>query len=190
MKKIILSFIAVSLLSSFSISETLWTPDNMHSQLNFSATHFGISHVDGRFQSFSIQMKSEKPDFSDAQIDMTAKVNSINTEVAYRDEDLKGLNWFEAAKYPTLVFKSTSFKHLRGKMYLLRGDLTLHGVTQAVEFYATLNGWAVTMTKKNTAGFTVRGKLKRSDYGLGGTQLVTGVSDEIMVWTNVELGKN
>ena len=47
-----------------------------------------------------------------------------------------------------------------------------------------------TMTKKKTAGFTVTGKVKRSDFNLGGTPLETGVSNEIEVWANVEIGKN
>ena len=190
MKKIITLIMAVCLLSSFSVNETLWTQDKMHSQLNFSATHYGISHVDGRFQSFSITMKSEKQDFSDAQIEMTADIKSINTEVEYRDNDLRSNNWFDAEKFPILTFKSTSFTKVKGTMYKLKGNLTMHGITKSVEFIATLNGWAVTKTKKNTAGFTIKGKLHRSDYNVGDTALKTGVSDEIMLWTNFEMGKN
>ena len=66
----------------------------------------------------------------------------------------------------------------------------MHGITKPVEFDATFNGWAVTMTKKNTAGFTAKGKLNRSDFNLGETPALTGVGDKIKVWANVELGKN
>jgi polyisoprenoid-binding protein YceI len=66
----------------------------------------------------------------------------------------------------------------------------MHGVTIPVAFDAVLNGWAVTMTKKKTAGFTITGKLKRSDFKLGDPSPGTGVSDEIEVWSNVEIGKN
>lgn len=180
----------ICLLSSFAMNDTSWTQDNMHSQLNFSATHFGISHVDGRFQTFTIQMKSEKPDFSDAQIEMTADIKSINTEVEYRDNDLRSNQWFDAEQFPTLIFKSISFIKGNGKMYKLTGYLTMHGITKLTAFDATFNGWAVTMTKKHTAGFTIKGKLNRQDYHIGGTPLLTGVSDEILIWTNVEIGKN
>jgi polyisoprenoid-binding protein YceI len=190
MKKSILFCFAIGLLCSFSSNETSWTQDKMHSQLNFSATHFGISHIDGRFQSFTITMKSEKVDFSDAQIDMTADTKSINTEVEYRDNDLRSANWFDADKYPTLTFKSASFTKIKGKAYVLKGNLTMHGITKKVAFEATLNGWAVTKTKKNTAGSTIKGKLLRSDYNLGSTALHTGVGNEIQVWTNFEMGKN
>ncbi len=190
MKKIIVLTTTVCMLSSFVATETIWTQDKMHSQLNFSATHFGISHIDGRFQTFSITMKSEKQDFSDAQIDMTADIKSINTEVGYRDNDLKSSNWFDDDKFSTLSFKSTSFTKTKGKNYKLKGNLTMHGITKSVEFDATINGWAVTMSKKNTPGFTLKGKLYRSDFNMGGTTAMTGVSNDIMVWTNVEMGKN
>jgi polyisoprenoid-binding protein YceI len=190
MKKIIVFTTAVFLLSSFVATETLWTQDKMHSQLNFSATHFGISHIEGRFQTFAISMKSEKQDFSDAQIEMTADIKSINTEVVYRDNDLRSSNWFDADKFPVLTFKSTSFTQVKGKMYKLKGYLTIHGISKMVEFDASLNGWAVTLSKKNTAGFTIKGKIHRSDFNVGGAASTTGVSNDIMVWSNVEIGKN
>ena len=190
MKKSILFSLVISLLCSFSTNETMWTQDKMHSQLNFSATHFGISQVEGRFQSFTVNMKSEKADFSDAQIEMAADIKSINTEVEFRDNDLRTSKWFDADKFSTLTFKSTSFTKIKGKVYKLKGFLTMHGITKEVAFDATFNGWAVTMTKKNTAGFTIKGKLLRSDYNLGNSALLTGVSNEILVWTNIEMGKN
>ena len=152
MKKIISLIMAVGLLSSFTASETVWTEDSMHAQLNFSVMHFGISHVDGRFQTFTVTMKSEKPDFSDAKIEMIADSKSINTEVEYRDTDLRSASWFDAEKFPTLNFKSTSFTKVKGKNYKLKGNLTMHGITKSVEFNATLNGWAVTKTKKIPQG--------------------------------------
>ncbi len=190
MKKIIALFIAVGLLSSFTANETVWTQDSMHSQLNFSVMHFGISHVDGRFQTFTVTMKSEKQDFSDAKIEMTADSKSINTEVEYRDTDLRSASWFDAEKFPTLNFKSTSFTKVKGNNYKLKGNLTMHGITKSVEFNATLNGWAVTKTKKNTAGFTIKGMLHRSDFNVGDTAALTGVGNDITIWTNFEMGKN
>jgi polyisoprenoid-binding protein YceI len=59
----------------------------------------------------------------------------------------------------------------------------------AIVFNVVFNGWGLTMTKKKTAGFTVTGKVKRSDFNLGGTPLETGVSNEIALWANVEIGK-
>jgi polyisoprenoid-binding protein YceI len=135
-------------------------------------------------------MVSEKEDFSDAQVEMVARVASINTEMEMRDKDLGSRNWFDAEQFPVITFKSSSFKKVKGKNYLLAGNITLHGVTKPILFNVVFNGWALTMTKKKTAGFTITGKLKRSDFNLGGTPVETGVSDEIEVWSNVEIGKN
>lgn len=191
MKKILsLSAITVLLCSFVLLAQTVWTTDPMHTQLHFGATHFGITQVEGVFQKFTVDFKSEKEDFSDAQIEMNADVKSINTQVEYRDNDMRSDKWFDAEKFPTLTFKSTSFKKVKGNNYKLKGNITMHGITKPIEFDATFNGWAVTMSKKNTAGFTVKGKVKRSDFNLGGTPALTGVSDEIQVWANVELGKN
>lgn len=188
--KTILVLITSLFLSSNLFVQTVWTTDKNHSQLHFSAMHFGITHIAGVFHQFEVSMKSEKGDFSDAQIEMIADVKSIDTDVEMRDNDLKSPNWFDAEKFPTLVFKSTSFTKVKNNKYKLKGNITIHGVSKSIEFDVTFNGWAVTMTKKQTAGFTVRGKLNRSDFSLGKDPILTGVSNEIEVWADVEIGKN
>ena len=185
-----LLLVAAIALAATSFGQTMWTTDKNHAQLHFSAVHFGIAHIEGVFREFTVTMVSEKEDFSDAQVEMVAQVASVNTQVEMRDNDLRSKNWFDAEQFPVITFKSTSFKKAEGKDYQLAGNITLHGVTMPVVFNVVFNGWAVTMTKKKTAGFTVTGKLKRSDFNVGGTPPETGVSDEIEVWANVEIGKN
>ena len=187
--KPILVLITSLFLSSNLFVQTAWTADKNHTQLHFSAMHFGIAHIEGVFHKFEVSMKCEKEDFSDAQIEMTADVKSLDTQVEMRDNDLKSPHWFDAEKFPTLVFKSTSFTKIKNNKYKLKGNITIHGVSKPIEFDVTFNGWAVTMTKKQTAGFAVRGKLKRSDFNLGKNP-IPDVSDEIEVWANAEIGKN
>ena len=187
--KPILVLISSLFLSSNLFVQTAWTADKNHTQLHFSAMHFGIAHIEGVFHKFEVSMKCEKEDFSDAQIEMTADVKSIDTQVEMRDNDLRSPRWFDAEKFPTLVFKSTSFTKIKNNKYKLKGNITIHGVSKPIEFDVTFNGWSVTMTKKQTAGFTVTGKLKRSDFNLGKNP-IPDVSDEIEVWANAEIGKN
>ena len=177
-------------LSSIVFAQTIWTTDKNHSQLHFSAMHFGITHIAGIFHKFEVSMNCEKEDFSDAQIEMIADVKSIDTQVEMRDNDLRSPNWFDAEKFPELVFKSTSFTKVKNNKYRLKGTITIHGVSKPIEFDVIFNGRAVTMTKKQTAGFTVRGKLNRSDFSLGKDPISTGVSNEVEVWADVEIGKN
>jgi polyisoprenoid-binding protein YceI len=169
------------ILAVTSFGQTIWTTDKNHSQLHFSAFHFGIAHIEGIFGEFTVTMTSEKEGFSDAQIEMVARVTSINTQMEMRDNDLKSKSWFDAEQFPVITVKSTSFKKVTEEEYQLAGNITLHGVTMPIVFNVVFNGWAITMTKKKTAGFTITGKLKRSDFNLGGAPIETGVGNEIDV---------
>ncbi|MEP6928303.1 MAG: YceI family protein, partial [Ginsengibacter sp.] len=151
--------------------------------------HFGISHVEGIFKNFEATLEAKTPDLTEAAITLTIDVSSINTEVAYRDNDLKSANYFDTSKYPSITFKSTSFKKISGKNYKLAGNITIHGVTKPIVFNAVYNGTAVTAMKKPTAGFTITGKLNRLDFGVGGP-VSSGVSNQIELRSNVEFTIN
>jgi polyisoprenoid-binding protein YceI len=185
MKKLFLLSLITSL-SFAAFSQKTYTLDKYHSRVGFSATHFGISHVEGDFKTIDATLKATKADLTDAVISFTADVNTINTEVEYRDNDLKSANYFDAAKFPTLTFTSTSFKKVSGKNYKLAGNITIHGVTKPIVFNVVYNGTAVTAMKKPTAGFTITGKLNRLDFGVGSSALKSGVSNEIELRANVE----
>src|SRR5687767_1250190 len=108
MKKTIL-FIAIAALAfSFkAIENTVWTLDKAHSKLGFSITHMMISDVEGSFKTFDITITApNKEDFADAVVEMTADINSIDTDNEGRDNHLKNADFFDAPKYPTMTFKS------------------------------------------------------------------------------------
>lgn len=185
MKKIA-GLTAAFIMTIVALAQNVYTLDANHSRLAFSVLHFGISNVEGNFKKFTATLVSSEEDFGDAQIEMTADVNSINTEVDMRDADLRD-NWFETKKFPTLIFKSTSFKKISGKNYKLKGNITMHGVTKPIEFDVVFNGKVQNpFTKKYLCGFTITGRLYRKDFGLGGDPIATGVSDEIRLSSNVE----
>ena len=185
MKKFLLLGVGV-LLYSQSIFAQSYTLDKYHTRVGFSANHFDISNVEGNFKTVDATLTAKKADFSDAEISFTAAVNSINTEVEYRDKDLKSASYFDAEKYPDLTFKSTSFKKVSGKNYKLKGNITIHGVTKPIVFDVVFNGTAVTAMKQPTAGFTLTGKLNRLDFGVGSDPLTSGVGNEIVLKSNIE----
>ena len=185
--KPVFSAIAVLLLSATTLfAQKTYTLDKNHAKVGFSVVHFGISHVEGNFKIIDATLDSKKADFTDASITFTADVNSINTEVAYRDNDLKSANYFDAEKFPAINFKSTSFKKFMGKNYKLLGNITIHGITKPVVFNVIYNGQAVTAMKKPTAGFTITGKINRLDFGVGGPVITSGISNAIELRSNVE----
>lgn len=190
-KKMLMKFmgsvIAMLLLSSTAlVAQKIYSLDKNHARVGFSAVHFGISHVEGNFKIIDATLDSKKADFTDAAITFTADVNSINTDVAYRDNDLKSTNFFNVEKFPVINFKSTSFQKIAGKHYKLFGNITIHGITKAVVFTVIYNGQAVTAMKKSTAGFTITGQINRLDFGVGGSAISSGISNEIMLRANVE----
>jgi polyisoprenoid-binding protein YceI len=191
MKKIKLFATAVVLLvAQFSFGQT-WSLDKAHARLGFTVTHLLVSDVEGGFKSFDIKVTSPKDDFTDAQVELTADVNSISTDNEKRDTHLKSPDFFDAAKYGTLTFKSTSFKKVSDKKYKVTGNLTMHGVTKPVELDVTLNGTTVhPYTKKTVAGFKVAGVFKRSDFGIGAATPTSVVSDEVTLSASAELIKD
>jgi polyisoprenoid-binding protein YceI len=134
MKKLSSLIIIFFLFATIAFAQKTYTLDKYHARVGFSATHFGISHVEGNFKTINSTLEAKSEDFSDAVITFTADVNSINTDVEYRDNDLKSANYFDAAKYPAITFKSTSFKKVKGNHYELSGQITIHGVTRPIVF--------------------------------------------------------
>ncbi len=143
-----------------------WKVDKMHSNLNFSVTHLVISEVDGSFKVYDGSISSTSDDFNNASIEFSVDVNSINTDNSMRDEHLKGDDFFNAATYPKMTFKSTSFKKVSGNKYVLTGDLTVRNVTKKASFDVVYGGTAKDGYGNTKAGFKATGSINRFDYGL------------------------
>lgn len=172
--------VAACLALSTAFAQT-WTADKAHAKVGFTVTHLMLTEVDGNFKTYDAKFTASKPDLSDAVVEFSADVNSINTENDRRDTHLKSPDFFDAAKYPTITFKSTSFQKVEGKKYKMAGNLTMHGVTKPVILDAVLSG-PVTMDsqrgKQEKAGLKLSGTLKRSDFGVGSSSTAV-VGDEV-----------
>lgn len=181
MKKLFFILSAFFMLTAFTTLNT-WNNDDAHSQVVFTVKHLGISDVSGTFNDFDAKISAAKPDFSDAVVEFSAKVGSIDTRVEARDNHLKSADFFDAAKYPELTFKSTSIKKKGKNKYKVTGDLTLHGITKQVTVDMLYRGSVENaMSKKQTAGFQVTGTIKRSDFNLGNGFPAPMISDEVQI---------
>jgi polyisoprenoid-binding protein YceI len=178
-------------LAPFAAYAQTWTVDKAHTKVGFTVTHLMLSEVDGNFKTFDAKITATKPDLSDAVFELTADINSVDTDNDRRDGHLKSPDFFDAAKYPTLSFKSTSFKKVEGKKYKAMGDLTMHGVTKPVTLDVTMNGPVTNETprgKQDKVGFKVAGVIKRSDFGVGSSSTAV-VSEEVEIKANAEFNK-
>jgi polyisoprenoid-binding protein YceI len=167
--------------------------DGMHSEITFKVKHLMITNVTGSFKKFDATMEASAEDFSDAKISFEAAVNSISTDNADRDTHLKGDDFFAAEKFPVLSFTSTSLTHQSGNDYILKGDLTIKGVTKPVELAVEFGGTMTDFYGQFKAGFEITGKIKRSEFGLTWSAVTEAggvvVSDEIKLNIAVQMVK-
>lgn len=188
MKKIY--FVLASVLMTSATFAQTWSLDKAHSNLGFSITHLSISEVEGSFKTIDSKLTTSKDDFSDASVEFTADVASVFTDNDNRDKHLQSPDFFDAAKYPTVTFKSKSFTKVDGKNYKVTGDLTMHGVTKTVTLDVILKGTAQhPQSKKTIAGFKITGNLKRTDFGIATGTPEAMLSDEIALRANTEFVK-
>jgi polyisoprenoid-binding protein YceI len=189
MKKQVL--VAAALFVATAGFSQTWNWDKAHSQLNWHVTHLGIAEVAGSFTSVNAKITSSKDDLSDASVELTAEVGSISTGNDMRNNHLKSADFFDAEKYPTLTFKSSTFKKTGAKTFEVKGDLTLHGVTKPVVLTATFNGTTVSpQSKKTIGGFKITGVVKRSDFGIATGFPAGALGDEVSLDANAEFVKD
>ena len=193
MKTIIISALILAATVFANAQTSQWRYDDTHAKVGFSISHFGISETEGKFTKFSGTVLSDKPDFSDAKIDITIDVNSINTEAAQRDAHLKSADFFDVAKFPSIVFKSKKLTPSGKNKYKLTGDITMHGVTKEIILDVIYKGTVVDPYKNTKAGFKLSGTLNRNDFGLTWNgKLASGeilVGNEVELMINIELIK-
>jgi polyisoprenoid-binding protein YceI len=175
-------------------STSTWNIDPVHSVVEFKVRHMMISNVKGHFSKVTgvLSLDEGRPENSSvvAEID----VNSIDTHDAQRDGHLKSADFFDAEKFPTITFKSTSVKPTGQASGTVEGDLTIHGVTRKV----VLDVEGPTAPGKdpwgNTrVGVTATTKISRKDFGLiWNASLETGgvlVGDEVTISLDVQFVK-
>jgi polyisoprenoid-binding protein YceI len=191
MKKLILIVTAFITFSFALINQGTWNLDTAHSRLGFTAVHMGISDANGAFDKVTCTVTTANDkDFNNATFDLVADASSINTGLEARDNHLKSEDFFAVSQFPNLQFKSTSCTKVKGKKYLIKGNLSMHGVTKEVSLTATHNGNAKNRAGLDVAGFKITGKFNRLDFGVGKDMPVAVVSDEINLTADLEVIKN
>jgi polyisoprenoid-binding protein YceI len=170
-----------------------WNIDASHSTVKFSVSHLMVSEVEGQFKKFDGGIEATSEDFNNAKVDFTVAVNSINTDNEKRDEHLKSDDFFNAEKFPSMTFKSISFKKGKGNNYTLEGKLTIRDVTQVVKFDVTYGGTVNDPWGNTKAGFKGSTKISRKAYGLKWNTITEAggavVGDEVTILLKLEFGK-
>ena len=140
--------------------------DPAHSTIGFAIRHYEINWVSGRFNDFAGTIRFDDKDVTKSSVEFTAKIESIDTGVARRDQHLRTADFFDAAKYPEMTFKSTRVERKGKDSYVLHGDFTLKGVTRPLAIPFTVTG-AIKDPRGNTRfGVAAQTTINRRDYGI------------------------
>ena len=173
-------------------SAATWNVDAAHSSVNFAVKHLVISTVNGSFDEFSGSIDWDGKDLSTGKADFTIQMGSVDTDNTGRDEHLVSDDFFNAAEFPTITFKSTKVIPGDGSSFQLVGDMTMHGVTKSVTFDCEFNGTA-DFRGTVKAGFSAKTKINRQDFGITWSKSLDGgglvVSDEVKISLDLEFNK-
>ena len=169
-----------------------WALDPTHSEVQFKIKHLMITNVTGSFDIFTVLAQTEDEDFTKAKISFTADVNSISTNNEQRDGHLKAADFFDAEKFAQIKFEATKTENVDDDgSYELYGNLTIRDVTKNVKLSVEFGGIVKDPYGNIKAGFTINGKINRTDFGLTWSGLTEAggvvVSDEVRIAAEIQL---
>jgi polyisoprenoid-binding protein YceI len=161
-------FILIAILSSLGLTAyggDTFKVDPVHSSVVFSIKHLGVTDFYGGFKQISGTVTFDAADPSKSSVEVTVPVEAVDTRNEKRDQHLKSPDFFNAAQFPTISFKSNKIEG-SGNTYKISGDLTLHGVTKPVT--AEFKKGAENKGQKGEirSGGETRFTIKRSDYDM------------------------
>ena len=165
MNKKILAVIFTAIFVSAQAWAATYKVDLDHSAVSFKIKHL-VSKVQGQFNEFSgtIEFEPGKPETWSAS--GTIQADSIDTNVLERDKHLRGADFFDVEKFPTIDFRTTLVKDATETGAKAEGVLTMHGVERPVLLDVTIGGVADDPWGNTRAAFTVTTKVNRKDFGM------------------------
>jgi polyisoprenoid-binding protein YceI len=187
---VIVSLLIATFGLTSAVGADVYKIDPAHSTVGFAVSHLVINSVHGKFDEFGGSVTLEAGQVKDAK--GTIQTKSVDTGVQMRDKDLRGPNFFDVEKYPTISFQSKKAEK-RGEETVLTGDFTMHGVTKEVSLPLKVKGPIKDPWGNNRIGLEGKLKINRKDYGLMYNKaLETGglvVGDEVEIEINAEAVK-
>ena len=181
-------FLALLLVPPRALAET-YKIDAVHSRIAFSLHQF-VSTVRGDFHHFSgtIEVDREHPERSS----VTARISvaSLDTQIQKRDQHLLSPEFFDAAKFPEIAFKSRSVKQIGENTGDIIGDFTMHGVTKPMTLHVKLATPASGESlPQRTRWIVTADPINRKDFGLmfgSATESISGINNNVTPTIEIE----
>lgn len=147
-------------------TKAVWNADETHSAAEFSVRHMMISNVRGRFRDINVTFEGNPDDFTSGKARAEIGTASVETLDKKRDEHLRSDDFFNAEKFPNIVFESKKIDSLGNGKYSITGDLTIRDVTKEVVLEGEYEGSAKDPWGYERMGINVRGELVREEFNL------------------------
>ncbi|WP_028497864.1 YceI family protein [Microvirgula aerodenitrificans] len=184
MKKLLIASALSALAASAFAAPVTYAIDPTHTYATYEVSHMGFSTQRGTFAKTDgkvvLDAKTRK-----GEVDITIDSSSLQTLNAKRDEHLKGPDFFNAEKFPSITFKSTSLQFSGDKLTAVKGNLTLLGVTKPVTLKVTrFHHGKHPMIGKDTYGADAETVIKRSEFGMN--TYVPAISDDVKLVVSIE----
>lgn len=187
MRKSVLTALAIALPFS-ALATDSYTVDPAHTYPHFSVNHLGFSTMQGRFDKTSGKITLDRA-AKNGSVEIAIDSASVSTGLAKRDEHLRSPDFFNAAEFPTISYKSSSVRFKGDKPASVEGNLTLQGVTKPVTLTIdAFNCGTNPMNKKDECGAAASAQIKRSDFGM--KFALPNVGDDIKLVFEIEAIKN
>jgi polyisoprenoid-binding protein YceI len=186
--------VAIVAAPAIVLAQATWTIEPTHTRSGFTIRHLVISNVRGEFAKTTGTVKLDEKDLTRSSVEATIDVTTIDTRVPDRDAHLRSADFFDAAKHPTITFKSTKVAKAGEGQLDVTGDLTMKGVTRPVVLRVVGPSAEIKDPRGNTRrGLSATAKLNRRDFGLTWSKLVEAgpvAGDEVTIEIEAELVKD
>lgn len=188
MRRSLLPVMLLALAPSLAMAEVAaWSPDQIHTDVNFSVLHMSLSNVHGHFGHVSGEVRFDPVDVTKSTVNATIDVQGLDTGESARDAVLKSSSFFDADKFPTATFTSTKVERTSSGL-AITGNLTLRGITKQVVLTADgPNGPVLGSDRKQHAGFSATVAINRKDFGIGAGFPSSIVGDQVKISIDLEI---
>ena len=192
MKRSILSLVfsalAIGSLTSAKAAVEAYNIDPVHTWVGFSIAHF-FTKVPGYFSKVKGTIVVDRDHLENSTVEAVIEVASITTNTKMRDDDLRTTNFFAAAQFPSMTFKSQSWKSTGDNTYAVTGVLTMKNVAKEVVLKVTSLGFGPGMKGAAISGWEAKLTLDRRDFDITADQGAVGNSVDVLINVEADLDK-
>lgn len=137
-----------------------------HASINFKVSHLGYSFIQGRFNKFNGFFNFDPDNIENAKITVNINTQSLDSNHAERDKHIRSDDFIDTEKFSSAKFVSTKVTQAENNKLLIKGDLTLHGITRQIIINANFIGAGKDPWGGYRVGFQGTTRLQLADFSI------------------------